>query len=108
GLAKRLPGTATLFLVGALAIAALPPLNGFLSEFLVYSTLLSGSAPSGQANVLLIAFAAVLAFVGAVIALSITRAFGLTFLGNARDTGVHDGEEAPASMLGPMALHGLG
>jgi hydrogenase-4 component B len=108
GLAKRLPVTATLFLVGALAIAALPPLNGFVSELLVYSALLSGRAPTGQANILLIAFAAVLAFVGAVSALSMTRAFGLTFLGSPRDATVHEGEEAPASMWVPMALHALG
>jgi len=108
GLAKRLPVTATLFLVGALAIAALPPLNGFVSELLVYSALLSGRAPTGQANILLIAFAAVLAFVGAVGALSMTRAFGLAFLGSPRDATVHEGEEAPASMWVPMALHALG
>lgn len=107
GLAKRLPITATLFLIGALASAALPPLNGFVSEFLVYSALLSGSAPTGQANILLIAFAAVLAFVGAVSALSVTRAFGVTFLGSPRDAKVHVGEDAPASMWGPMALHAL-
>jgi hydrogenase-4 component B len=108
GLAKRIPLTATLFLIGALSIAALPPLNGFVSEFLVYSALLSGSAPTGQANILLIAFAAVLAFVGAVSALSMTRAFGLTFLGSPRDATVHVSEEAPASMWGPMGLHALG
>ena len=108
GLAKRLPATTLLFLLGALAIAALPPLNGFVSEFLVYSTLLSGSAPSGPGNVLLIASAAALAFVGGVSALSMTRAFGLTFLGAAREPGVHDGKESPITMLAPMALHGLG
>jgi len=108
GLAKRLPITAALFLVGALAIAALPPLNGFVSEFIVYSALLSGSAPSDQGNVLLIGFAAVLAFVGAVSALSMTRAFGLTFLGNPREPGLHVTEEAPPSMWVPMALHALG
>lgn len=107
GLAKRLPITAALFLIGALATAALPPFNGFVSEFLVYSALLSGSAPTGQANILLIAFAAVLAFVGAVSALSVTRAFGLTFLGSPRDAKVQVSEEAPASMCGPMALHAL-
>jgi hydrogenase-4 component B len=108
GLAKRMPVTATLFLIGALAIASLPPLNGFVSEFLIYSALLSGSAPTGQANVLLIAFAAVLAFVGAVSALSMTRAFGLTFLGSPRDAKIHVNDDAPASMWGPMGLHSLG
>lgn len=108
GLAKRLPATAALFLVGALAMAALPPLNGFVSEFIIYSALLSGSAPSDQGNVLLLGFAAVLAFVGGVSALSVTRAFGLTFLGNPRDPTVHASEEAPLNMWAPMCLHALG
>jgi len=108
GLAKRLPYTANLFLLGGLAIAGLPPLNGFISEFVIYSGLLSGRAPTSQSNVALVAAAVALAFVGAVSALSMTRAFGHTFLGTARDASVHDGDEAPTSMLIPMLLHGLG
>jgi len=108
GLAKRLPVTAGLFLIGALAIAGLPPLNGFVSEFMVYAALLSGRAPSDQGNVLLLGFAAILAFVGAVSALSMTRAFGVTFLGRPRDTAIQVGEEASVSMWLPMVLHALG
>ena len=108
GLAKRMPLTAMFFLVGGVAISALPPLNGFISELIIYSALLSGAAPSASSNVALVASAAVLAFVGAVSALSMTRAFGVTFLGNARDPYVHVGEEAPAAMLTPMALHAVG
>jgi hydrogenase-4 component B len=108
GLAKRMPQTAILFLVGGLAISALPPLNGFVSEFIIYSGLLSGTAPSASANVALVAVAAVLAFVGAVSALSMTRAFGVVFLGNPRDTTIHSAEEAPATMLAPMAAHAIG
>jgi hydrogenase-4 component B len=108
GLAKRLPVTTLLFLIGALAIAGLPPLNGFVSELMVYAALLSGRAPSDQGNVLLLGFGAILAFVGAVSALSMTRAFGLTFLGSPRDAALQVGEEAPVSMWLPMALHALG
>lgn len=108
GLAKQMPRTAALFLVGAVAICALPPLNGFLSEFVIYSGLLSGRAPSAAANVALVALAAVLAFVGGVSALSMTRAFGIAFLGTARDSRVHAGEDPPRTMLAPMVLHALG
>ena len=108
GLAKRMPQTAALFLVGGVAISALPPLNGFLSELVIYAGLFSGSAPSASANMALVAVAAVLAFVGAVSALSMTRAFGIAFLGNPRDAGVHPAEEPPATMLTPMALHAAG
>ncbi|WP_437274503.1 proton-conducting transporter membrane subunit [Sorangium sp. So ce375] len=105
GLAKRLPRTSILFLLGCLAISALPPLNGFVSEFLIYAGLLAGRAPSSQGSVVTIAAAAALAFVGAVSALSMTRAFGLTFLGVPREPGLHVGEDAPGSMLWPMVIH---
>ena len=107
GLARKLPRTAVIFLVGGLAMSALPPLNGFLGEFLLYSGLLSGAGPSNEADVVLICAAAVLAFVGAVAALSTTRAFGLAFLGTARDPSLHVGEDAPRSMAIPMTVHAI-
>jgi hydrogenase-4 component B len=105
GLAKRLPRTASLFLLGSLAGAALPPFNGVVSEFFLYTGLLSGEAPSPEANVLLVVAAAALAFVGAVSGLSTARAFGVAFLGSPRDPKVHVGCEPPASMLVPMCCH---
>lgn len=108
GLAKRLPATTALFLLGGLAIAALPPLNGFVSEFIIYAGLLSGQAPEPQGNVALVSAAVVLAFVGAVSAFSITRAFGLTFLGTPRDPHVHIDPKEPRSMIWPMLLHAGG
>jgi hydrogenase-4 component B len=108
GLAKRLPRTAILFLLGGVAISALPPLNGFVSEWLIYAGLFSGSAPSPSTNVALVAAAAALAFVGAVSALSMTRAFGVAFLGTTRDASVHVGGDPPLTMMGPMLLHAGG
>jgi hydrogenase-4 component B len=108
GLAKRIPRTAILFLIGALAICGFPPLNGFTSEFLIYAGLLTGHAPTAQASAILIAAAAILAFVGAVGALAMTRAFGLTFLGVAREPKLVIGDDAPPSMLAPMIIHALG
>jgi hydrogenase-4 component B len=108
GLARRLPRTATFFLVGSLAMCGLPPFNGFVSEFLIYSGLLSGAAPTAEADVVLVCAAAVLAFVGAVGALSATRAFGLAFLGSVRDPSLHIGEDAPRTMAIPMAVHTIG
>jgi len=108
GLARRLPRTAVCFLIGGLAMCALPPFNGFVSEFLIYSGLFSGAAPTAEGDVVLVCAAAVLAFVGAVGALSTTRAFGLAFLGVARDPSIHVGEDAPHSMAIPMAVHSIG
>jgi len=105
GLLRRLPSAGWLFLVGGIAIAALPPLNGFVSELVIYSGLLSGAAPSPPARAALVAAAALLAFVGAVSALSIVRAFGIAFLGSPRDASVHVSSPTPLSMNGPMVLH---
>lgn len=108
GLAKRLPRTTVLFLVGALAIAALPPLNGFVGEFLIYAGLLGGHAPTREAGIVLVAAAAALAFIGGVGALAMTRAFGLSFLGVPRDAGIHVGPDLAPPMLVPMVLHAFG
>lgn len=108
GLGKKLPWTAGLFLLGGLAISALPPFNGFVSELVIYSGLFSGGAPRSDQDVLLVAAAAGLAFVGAVSALAMTRAFGVTFLGSPREPHLHVGKDAPGSMLPPMVLHALG
>ena len=62
GLLRRMPAMALLFLVGAVAICGLQPLNGFVSEVIIYAGLLSGSAPSSQGNVAFVAAAAALAF----------------------------------------------
>lgn len=108
GLARRMPWTAAGFLVGGIAISALPPFNGFVSEFTLYSGLFSGQDLPAGAQVALCAVGALLAFVGAVSALSITRAFGIAFLGTPRDPAVHAKAEASQWMQVPMALHALG
>lgn len=108
GLARRMPWTASLFLLGALAISALPPLNGFVSELLVFSGLLGAGAPPGIERTLLVVAASVLAFAGGVSALAMTRAFGVAFLGSPRDAGVHCEGEVPAAMRLPMVVHAAG
>ena len=108
GLSRLMPWTALSFLLGGVAIAALPPLNGFASEFVIYSALFNGEPIGAWAKVALCAGGAVLAFVGAVSALSITRAFGVVFLGVPRDAGVEPPKEVSRWMLWPMGLHALG
>ena len=108
GLARWMPWTSACFAVGAVAISALPPLNGFASEFLIYSGLFSPAAMPLGAKLVLCLVAVVLAFVGAVSALSMTRAFGLAFLGTARDPAVSVAQEANRWMLLPLVFHALG
>lgn len=108
GLARRMPWTAAFFLLGGLAISALPPFNGFVSELILYSGLLSRDVPTGLSQLVLVSAAALLAFVGGVSALSIARAFGITFLGTPRDPSVHCQGDAAATMRLAMAAHAAG
>jgi hydrogenase-4 component B len=108
GLARAMPWTAGFFLLGGVAIAALPPLNGFASELLLYRGLISGwSLPEGAGFVLALV-AALLAFVGAVSALSVTRAFGIAFLGRRRDPALHPPRDPGRAMQAPMVVHAAG
>jgi hydrogenase-4 component B len=108
GLVKLMPVAATCFFIGGLAISGLPPLNGFASEFLIYAGLFGSHGMSVWAQLSLALAAAALAFVGAVSALSITRAFGVIFLGTVRDDSLPPGQEVNRWMLIPMGIHALG
>ncbi len=110
GLAKRMPVTAAAFLVGAVAISGLPPLNGFVSEWLVY---LSGlrtmtlRAIDGP-GLLLVLVAPALALTGALALACFVKAFGAVFLGSARSEHGQDAEEAPRAMLVAMGVLAAG
>src|SRR5438046_2351422 len=92
GLIKRMPRTALFFLVGAAAISALPPLNGFVSEWVVFQALLGGSAiPQPEIAVLMPIAVAMLALASGLAAACFVKAFGITFLGIARS---HEAPEA--------------
>lgn len=108
GLARLMPLTSLSFLVGGVAISALPPFNGFASEFVLYSGLFAHLAPGIWAELALGGVAALLAFVGAVSALSITRAYGVIFLGRSRDDSLPGGHEPSGWMLTPMLAHTVG
>jgi hydrogenase-4 component B len=103
-----MPVTAACFIIGGVAISALPPLNGFASEFMIYSGLFSGAPMNIWATLMLSLVATALAFVGAVSALSITRAFGVIFMGHSRDDTLPEAHEASRWMLLPMLAHTLG
>ena len=85
GLIHRMPATAFAFLVGAVAISALPPFNGFVSEWLTFQAiLLSPQLPSWGLKFLVPAVGALLALAAALAAACFVRAFGITFLGRPR------------------------
>jgi hydrogenase-4 component B len=85
GLIHRMPHTAVYFLIGALAISALPPLNGFISEWLTFQTALQAfTLESGGLRSLIPLAAAVLALSGALTAMCFVKVYGIIFLGRAR------------------------
>ena len=107
GLARRMPWTAWLFLLGAAAISALPPLNGFVSEWMTFQALLLGGVRLGGASGLATAFAAsMLALTGGLAAACFVKAFGVTFLGRPRSSHAEQATESPAPMLLGMGLLG--
>jgi NADH:ubiquinone oxidoreductase subunit 5 (subunit L)/multisubunit Na+/H+ antiporter MnhA subunit len=85
GLVRALPWTSAVFLVGCISISALPPFNGFVSEWLTYQAfLLSPALESHILNLLIPLGAAILALSGALAAATFVKAFGVTFLGHRR------------------------
>lgn len=85
GLIHKMPWTAALFLVGCISISALPPFNGFVSEWLTFQAfLLSPGLKSPLLNLLIPLGASLLALTGALAAACFVRAFGVTFLGHWR------------------------
>jgi hydrogenase-4 component B len=107
GLARRMPWTAGLFLLGAAAISALPPLNGFVSEWLTFQALLGGASrlhdPSG---LMVVISAAMLALTGGLAAACFVKAFGVTFLGRPRTQHAVDATESRWPMIAGMAWLG--
>ena len=100
GLAKRMPQTAFCFLIGAVAISALPPLNGFVSEWLTYQSLLQGFGTTDSLLRLMFPIGgALLALTSALAAACFVKAFGITFLAQPRSDAAAKAHEASPTML---------
>jgi hydrogenase-4 component B len=100
GLAKRMRWTALFFLVGAAAISALPPLNGFVSEWLTYQSLLQGFGTTESLIRLMFPISgALLALTGALAAACFVKAFGITFLAQPRSESARQAQEGSRTML---------
>jgi hydrogenase-4 component B len=109
GLAKTMRSTGIYFLIGAVAICGLPPLNGFIGEFLLYLGLFATLGQEGEASFAAIAFAApALALMGALSLACFVRVYGVVFLGSARSEHARHAHESSLSMLGPMSVLAFG
>jgi hydrogenase-4 component B len=106
GLLRVMPWTGLFFLVGAMAISGLPPLNGFASEWLTFQSFLYGFRGSDAPLVrfLFPAGGAVLALVTALAAACFVKAFGISFLARPRSEAAAGAHESTAVMLVPQAF----
>jgi len=103
GLIHRMPQTAFAFLVGCVAISALPPLNGFVSEWLTFQAiLLSPQLPSWGLKFLVPAVGALLALSAALAAACFVKAFGVSFLGRPRTPAAANARETDSNSLAAM------
>jgi len=108
GLIHRMPWTAALFLVACMSISALPPFNGFVSEWLIFQTSLMAPQLGGALLTAIVPFsAAMLALAGALAAACFVKVFGVVFLGHARSEVVANAHEIDNWMKLGMAIPAL-
>ena len=111
GLIKYMPQTALFFLVGSMAISALPPFNGFFSEWLTFQSLFQGiAALDFYAKWIFIASAGALAFTGGLALACFVKVFGATFLARPRSHEARQAKESAFSLrlaMGALALASL-
>jgi hydrogenase-4 component B len=105
GLIKKMPYTGLFFLIGAVAISGLPPLNGFVSEFIIYIASFSGATSmKPYSSLALIGAIAGLALIGGLAAACFTKAFGIVFLGEPRSKDAENAHESSTWMTIPMMI----
>ena len=103
GLIHRMPQTAFAFLVGCVAISALPPFNGFVSEWLTFQAiLLSPQLPQWALKIMIPAVGGLLALSAALAAACFVKAFGVTFLGRPRTNAAERAREVDVFSRGAM------
>ncbi|MBI1966728.1 MAG: hypothetical protein HYS40_01950 [Gemmatimonadetes bacterium] len=101
GLARFMPTTTAAFLVGSAAIVGLPPLNGFVSEWVVYQAVLRGGSASGALQLAALA-AVTLALIGALALACFVKVVGIMYLGTPRDSAAASAREPAPGMIRPV------
>ncbi len=104
GLWRAMPWTASLFALGAAAISGLPPLNGFVSEWLVYLGLFDAALAHGPTAWVAVPAAILLGVTGALALACFVKACGVVFLGAPRSAAAAHAHECGFAMRGPMLL----
>lgn len=108
GLWRKMPWTASLFALGAVAISGLPPLNGFVSEWLVYLGMFDAVNQPGEAVVAVVPAIVLLAVTGALALACFVKVCGVVFLGAPRSVRVEQAHESGPWMRGSMVVLAAG
>jgi hydrogenase-4 component B len=105
GLMKRMPWTGTAMMLGAAALSALPPLNGFVSEWLLYLSLMKcGLTTTGGPGLTAFLTVGLVALVGGLAAITFVRLAGVVLLGSPRSEAAARAHESSRWMLAPMVI----
>jgi hydrogenase-4 component B len=105
GLIHRLPRSAVICLIGTVAIAALPPFNGFVSEWMLFQGLFQGFRISSHTvGILIVVAGAMIALTGGLAINAFARAYGIPFLGMPRSRAAADATEDGQPIAGPAML----
>lgn len=103
GVAKSMPVTAVLFLIATVAICALPPLNGFVGEFLIYLGIFN-SVRDGVSTLAAAGALLSLALIGGIVVLAFSKLYSVVFLGSPRDHHVAEAEEVDIYRIAAMVI----
>jgi hydrogenase-4 component B len=105
GIVRRMPRTSLFFLIGVLSISALPPLNGFVSEWLTLQTILRSTLIASIPIKIVFAISgAMLALTAGLAVTCFAKVFAMGFLGMSRSEGAANATEAPLGTRAPLAL----
>ncbi|MBI2118935.1 MAG: hydrogenase 4 subunit B [Elusimicrobia bacterium] len=109
GIIKKMPITAFCFLIGSMSVSALPPLNGFVSEWLTFQVLLSGfNLNFTSARIVCLIATTALALTGALAVACFVKAFGITFLAQPRSNKIETCRDPSILEIAPMISLSLG
>jgi hydrogenase-4 component B len=108
GLARAMPVTSLVFLAGTLAVSAIPPMNGFTGEWLLFQSLLHSLGAHGVAATITVTLAvAAVALTGGLTVIAFVKAYGITFLGRGRSAPALEAREASPTMRVAASLTAL-
>jgi NADH:ubiquinone oxidoreductase subunit 5 (subunit L)/multisubunit Na+/H+ antiporter MnhA subunit len=108
GLLRRMPTTATLMVIGAVALAGLPPLNAFVGEWLMYLGLIDGGVNARGSGVAALLAVGLVALVGGLAVFCFVRLVGIALLGEPRSEAARHAHESSPWMTAPMIVLALG